>query len=306
MVWYANMLLRPITRAIVILGFGTLFVTCAISASKLTEEFSFKDTLPRDSYVIDFTEASSETASSGALEPYIYFRSVDFESAEMRAQMRDYLADLAGSNYFAGPPLLFWLDFFEMNAVSVPDMNFTQQLDHFLSNELYSYLFARDISRDENGTVVASRVRMRMNVDREDANDQIAAMKAQEEISKSQPINAERQSDPAFFCHDGFFKLWEFLRIAKRELISTTVVSVFAVTLVAFVFIPHWSAIVIVFPLVCVLFVDLLGVLQWAGLHINPVSYVSRKFCNSMERCSIPKSHHALFVQSGNEYWTVG
>jgi Niemann-Pick C1 protein len=30
-----------------------------------------------------------------------------------------------------------------------------------------------------------------------------------------------------------------------------------------------------VFPLVCILFVDLLGALQWAGLHINPVSYVS-------------------------------
>lgn len=42
----------------------------------------------------------------------------------------------------------------------------------------------------------------------------------------------------------------------------------------ALIFIPHWSAVCFVFPLVCVLFVDLIGVIQWAGLHLNPVSYV--------------------------------
>jgi predicted RND superfamily exporter protein len=274
MVWYASIILQPITQAIVIIGFVALFVASAISASKLTEEFNFKDALPRDSYILDFTEAYSKTTSTGLIEPYVYFRYVDF-GPDTRVQMRNYLSELANSSIFAGPPRLFWLDFFELSAGSVPDLNFTAQMDHFLSNEMYAYLFARDISRDENGNVVASRVRMRINVDIENAKDQIAAMKTQEAISKAQPINAERQGDLAFFCYDGIFKLWEFLRIAKFELMATTIVSVLAVTLVALVFIPHWSAIVIVFPMVCVLFVDLLGVLQWAGLHINPVSYVS-------------------------------
>lgn len=40
-------------------------------------------------------------------------------------------------------------------------------------------------------------------------------------------------------------------------------------------FIPHWSAVVFVFPLICALFVNLIGLIQWAGLHLNPVSYVS-------------------------------
>ena len=44
--------------------------------------------------------------------------------------------------------------------------------------------------------------------------------------------------------------------------------------MIAFVFIPHWSAVVFVFPLICILYIDLLGVLQLAGLHINALSYV--------------------------------
>ena len=46
-------------------------------------------------------------------------------------------------------------------------------------------------------------------------------------------------------------------------------------TALALFFIPHWSAAFFVLPLICVLYVDLLGVLKWAGADINPVSYVS-------------------------------
>lgn len=274
MVWYAEMILQPITRVIVVICFGALFVNCAISASKFTEEFNFQDALPRDSYVTDFSEAYSKTVDTGFIEPYVYFRYVDFESNDTRAQMRGYLSDMTDSMSFTGPRL-FWLDFFEINAASVPELNFTSQMDHFLSNDLYAYLFARDISRDEHGSVVATRVRMRIIVDTTSASAQIAALETQAAISKAQAVNGERQNDLAFFCYDGVFKLWEFLRIAKRQLVFTTIVSVLAVTLVALIFIPHWSAILFVFPLVCILFIDLLGVLQQAGIHINPVSYVS-------------------------------
>ena len=30
-----------------------------------------------------------------------------------------------------------------------------------------------------------------------------------------------------------------------------------------------------VLPLICILYIDLLGVMQWAGVHINAVSYIS-------------------------------
>jgi Niemann-Pick C1 protein len=274
--WYAKLLLHPITRTVVILGFGVLTVSCARSAANFTERFDYQDALPRDSYVSDFVRVYEATAGGGGglVEPYVYFRHVDFSRADVRAQMRGYVADLAASPAFA-PPRLFWLDFFEWHAGSEPDLNFTTQMDNFLADEIYSYLFGRDIARDERGNVVATRVQMHMNVDTNNAKDQIAAMKLQEAISLAQPINADRPStDLSFFCYDRLFKMWEFLKIVKRELIDTTLVSVLAVTITALVFIPHWSAVCFVLPLTCILFVDLLGVLQWAGLHINPATYI--------------------------------
>jgi Patched family len=88
----------------------------------------------------------------------------------------------------------------------------------------------------------------------------------------------------AYCCFSsGIFRLWEFLKVVRSQLIGTAVVSIIAVTLVTLIFIPHWSAVCFVFPLVCVLFIDLIGVMQWAGLHLNPVSYVC---CKSWETLS--------------------
>jgi len=55
----------------------------------------------------------------------------------------------------------------------------------------------------------------------------------------------------------------------------TTILGVISVTALALLMIPHWSASLFVFPLICLLYVDLLGFMQWAGLSINVVSYVS-------------------------------
>ena len=40
---------------------------------------------------------------------------------------------------------------------------------------------------------------------------------------------------------------------------------------VAFVLIPHWTASLFVLPMMIILYVDLLGTLQFAGMHINPL-----------------------------------
>ena len=82
------------------------------------------------------------------------------------------------------------------------------------------------------------------------------------------------------------------------ELIFTTVLSVVAVNIVAFFFIPHWTAVLFMLPTIAVVFVEMLGksqdslaqsrassqanedemesvgVMQMAGLHINAATYV--------------------------------
>ena len=66
----------------------------------------------------------------------------------------------------------------------------------------------------------------------------------------------------------------EFYSVAIDELIFTTISGVLAVTFVAFLLIPHWTASLFVFPMMVILYVDLLGTLQFAGMHINPLVYI--------------------------------
>lgn len=52
------------------------------------------------------------------------------------------------------------------------------------------------------------------------------------------------------------------------------IVGAVAVTAISFFCIPHWSAAFFVFPMVSILYVNLLGTLQCFGLHINGLTYV--------------------------------
>lgn len=74
--------------------------------------------------------------------------------------------------------------------------------------------------------------------------------------------------------HDLYF-IWDFYRAVVDELIFTTILGIVSVTALAAFFIPHWSAALVILPLISILYLDLLGMLQWAGVHINPVSYIA-------------------------------
>lgn len=51
----------------------------------------------------------------------------------------------------------------------------------------------------------------------------------------------------------------EFYTVAINELILTTISGIVAVSIVAFLFIPHWTAVLFVSPLITTLYIDLLG-----------------------------------------------
>lgn len=71
------------------------------------------------------------------------------------------------------------------------------------------------------------------------------------------------------------YLIWQFYSVAVDELILSTILGVVAVSVLSTIFMPHWTAFFFVAPLICVLYVDLLGVLQFAGIAVNPVSYIS-------------------------------
>jgi len=59
-----------------------------------------------------------------------------------------------------------------------------------------------------------------------------------------------------------------------NELVSTAVSGIIAVSVIAFLLIPHWSAVAFVLPFMAVLYLELVGTLNFAGLTINPLTYI--------------------------------
>jgi Niemann-Pick C1 protein len=113
------------------------------------------------------------------------------------------------------------------------------------------------------------------SVDLADVNQQIDILALQRRVTKRQPIKAgTKELNADFFSFMSEYNMWEFYSICVDELIFSAIVGVISVSGVALLLLPHWSACPIVFPLMCILYVDMLGVMQWAGVSINAVSYV--------------------------------
>jgi Niemann-Pick C1 protein len=278
MILYAETLLRPISKVIVLVSASVIFGLCAWSTTKLTQEFKFTDVLPSDSYVTDFTLASDEYSQRSFLELGVYFRNVDQSDESIRAQMEQYVADLVGMDSITSQPDRFWVrDFngFINESSTLRELDFSQQLTAFLNNSVYYDQYKDDIVLDNAGMITTSRCFLNIdNVDFQDVKVQVNAMDEQLEVTKQQPIN-NGMEDYVFFNYDGIHNIWQFYSQSVYELTLNTVIGVASVTILAFLLIPHWSAAVFVLPITCVLYVDILGFMQWLGVHINAVSYVA-------------------------------
>merc|ERR1712176_1624702 len=113
------------------------------------------------------------------------------------------------------------------------------------------------------------------NVDLTNVKDQIKALEDQRSVAAAQPVNEDRGDNWAFFTYAEDYNIWQFYADAVDEIILTALIGVVAVSLVALVLVPHWTAAIFVLPLLCVLYIDLLGFMQWFGVNVDVVVYVS-------------------------------
>jgi len=288
--WFADQLFRPWVKALVIVAFAGLLGGCAYSASNLTQEFRFTDVVPSGSYVTDFWDAFRLYTEQTGIDPEVYFRDVDQSDPAIQEQMDEYVNDLVALKQVSYQPAFFWLrDFrvFVNTTTSVQSLVFNDQLTAFLQDPVYKELYADEIVRNADGSIFASRTTVSMDkVDQEDVTALIDALEAQRKVTADQPVNQGRK-DWAFFNFISVYYIWEFYAAATAELTTTTILGVVAVTAIAFLFIPHWTAVIFVFPLIGILYIDLMGVLQIAGLHVNAVSYIAlgkkQVYARSME-----------------------
>merc|ERR1712232_874855 len=141
----------------------------------------------------------------------------------------------------------------------------------------YDQLYSDNIVRNSKGNVTASRTRVRMTeINQRSVEDQVDALENQRIISKEMSINRDVDPDNwKFFTFDELYYIWQFYTESPSELFLTTILGVSAVSIISLVFIPHWSSVLFVAPIISILYVDLLGFLQLCGVAINAVSYIS-------------------------------
>jgi Niemann-Pick C1 protein len=308
MAWYSDILMKPAVKVLVLAVFFGIFGGLGYSASLLKQEFYFTDVLPSDSYVADFWDNYNANTGGTGVAPYVVFRDVNQGDLAIQDQMVEYVNSIVAMDEVEGQPDFFWVRDFQSFLTStqtmsslassfptdsdaystyrgssstvqdaMADLAFEQQLDVFLTVPSYNELYSDNIVRNTAGNITVSRTRVRMSqVNQRKVEAQVDALDTQRAISEVAPINVGVDPDNwKFFTFDELYYIWQFYTESPSELVLTTILGVSAVSIISLIFIPHWSSVLFVAPIISILYVDLLGFLQLCGVAINAVSYIS-------------------------------
>ena len=324
MAWYADQLMKTHIKVIVIVCFIGFLGLAMHRATLLEQEFRAEEIVPKDSYVKGFlsgvNQYSVQTIMLGAY--FRHVDQANDTVQEQMLDFITELSEIAAID--EAPPFCWFRDFqkFEVEyadtIASVGDLSFSQKLDFALSDPTMKEVYGNDIVRDEHGNITASRCWLFMkHLDMQDVQAQTDMLLDQRDITMNYPVNVGRQ-EPAFFSFDIWYIIWvsssvtnkrfrsqlfdrfrlnrklpalhlnffmqEFYTVAINELILTTIAGIVAVSIVGFIFIPHWTAVLFVSPLITTLYIDLLG-----------------KSCPMERRCSdtdVALCHHPFLYTS--------
>ncbi|CAB9522251.1 Pick C1-like protein 1 [Seminavis robusta] len=284
--WYARHLLRPWVKIFVIVAFLAHAGFCAYSTSLLTQHFDFGELLPEDSYARGFLH-SIEAYTSRILGVSIYFRG-DFDQLDpdMQQRMNEYVDELGTLPQFADEPVLCWFrdlqDFpnsevaqsFGIDTGFWSTLTLQEQVDIAFSFSEVRDVYGSQVVFDETGKISASSCYTYLSgINLKVAKEQIQVLQDQRAISARQPIN-EGTEDWSFFTFNSDYFIWEFYSAVVEEQLLTTIAGILSVCAIGFIFFPHWKAILFLFPLMSMLYICLLGTIQYVGLYINAVSCI--------------------------------
>jgi Niemann-Pick C1 protein len=266
MAWYADFLMRPSVKVIVLATFLGYLGFCTYRATLLTQEFIISEFLPAESYVADYLDGINDYATE-MVPVGVYFRDIDQSNETVQQQMREYIDGLINLEQMGSPPPFCWVrdlaneDLFSEEAIgfNISSWSFNDKLNLALSDPRIRQVYGEDIVRDEDGNITASRCYLFLsNIDFEVVQSQIQMLNDFSAVTVAQPLNQGQAKFRAFAFTDLMF-LWEFYSVCVSELTATTIAGVVSVTVVAFLLIPHWTAVFYVFPLIVILYVDMLG-----------------------------------------------
>jgi predicted RND superfamily exporter protein len=275
MAWWAIQLLKPWVQTVVMTAFVGLAIGSIYCATQLDQDFDFTDMVPKDSFLKTYYTSLDTYSDRSSLIIQAYFRFVDQGDPEIQEQMNTFITELVASGEVY-QPVYFWLWDFQnystqraMNATDIfPLTSFEEQIDEFLMEETYHNLYDEDIGRSYRRNVTETRCHLHADVDVQDSKATVLMMNKLREVAASQPIN-QGEDSWRFFAYAGDFHIFEFYNQVINELVFNTVTGIIAVTVIALMFIPHWTAAPFVFAFICLLYANLLGFLYLSGVQIN-------------------------------------
>ncbi|CAB9522284.1 Pick C1-like protein 1 [Seminavis robusta] len=279
MAWYADKLLHPISQTIVLVGFVTLLGVSLFFITRLEQHFDMNDMVPHDSYLRGYYSSLKHYSNTrNGIASYAFFRDIDQSDPQVQTEMLQFVDELADGGAIASYPANCWLpDFLQFTNTSsgATNLSFTDQVELFLQEPVFNMLYDDHIVRTPNGSIAESRCEIYVNVDISDAQGGTAAFELLRNVSRSQAMNQGLGGDEwHMFTYHDMYNLWEFYKAVVAELSVSTIMGIAAVSIVALFLIPHWSAVFFVTPLIICLYIDLLGYITYAKVHVNAISYV--------------------------------
>ena len=271
---YTRFLLRPVVQGIVLTLFAALFGTCLYRATNLSQQFAFTDVLPEDSYVPDFYRSVDRYTDRSVLSVLVVFRDVNQTDPEIHTQMKAYVDDLSSANNTRMDGC--WVHIYNETLKENPDvalLPFDEQIDFFRIDSDFNEAIDKFVQFADDGSINISTCRISVSVAFDSVEQQIASLQQQRDATARQPIN-NGSVDGAFFSYEENFQLWEYLSRTVDEMVLTTVSTVAAVSVLTMIFLPHWTAAIYILPTISVLYVDVLGLMEICGLHINALTSV--------------------------------
>lgn len=289
---YARFLFKPTTKILVLVTFIGLIVVLGLSALQIETSFDLTDYMGDGSVIAAYMEADElYFAEVGAgLTAFVYYQGLDQSSSEVQAQMLDFVHDLAEFTEFVDDelPTNVWfhdLEQFVSNHNDLEELSFEEQVDAFLSVSPYHTLYGRNIVRDDDGRVVASRTQVTLNVDQYDAIEQVRLLQMQRDVTEREPLNKHKQQsemkatpgdddvDRLFMFHPDFPTYFHY-QIIPKELQTTLIVQLAAVAIVSMLFFSHPTGTFLSVTVVAMVDVELMGIIPLAGFTLNSVTFL--------------------------------
>jgi len=276
MAMHGKQVVRPPVKYFVILSFLALFGFSLYNTSNFTQEFELTQMFPKDSYVPDYIDAVDTYAQRGWTTALAYFRNVDQSNELVQEEMEEYINSLVRMDAISEQPEYFWLRTFKyvltVGGDRLSNMTFNEQLDVFLSVPTLNRLYGDHIVRDEEGNLIASSCLLNLdNIDMDLVSEQLATREDIINATVTNPANAGTDKWNFFLYYPDVY-VWDMYSVAVAELTFSLGMGVTVVTIAGFCFIPHWTATLFLFPLMSASLIDMIGILQVLGIHLNIVS----------------------------------